>query len=174
MEVTSLEYMKKLSTVRTLLERVQVSPFTSVFVRDQVVTVMANVAADADESEEVMQHDGILFLASQFEARMDDVNTAAEQAAVERILKKSAIAMCRVSKGEEQCRSLEELGVVQRAVELCKCPFARNYSDAVLVACLALLRRVRSFLPLAIDQNLLQESIVDSFRELSIHQESYV
>jgi hypothetical protein len=174
MEITSLKIMKKLSTIETLLERVNQSPFTSVFVRDQVVTVMANMAADGSGREEVMHNKCLEFLSGQLETRMEGVKSPAEQAAVERILKKSAIALCRVCQGEELCQVFENLGIVQRAIELCKFPFTRNYSDSVLVACLALLRRVGSFLPHSVDKSLLQESLVDSFRELSICQESYV
>jgi hypothetical protein len=174
MEISSLKSMRQLSTVKKLLERVLVSPFTSVFARDQVVTVMANVAADSDGKEEVMTDDSIEFLATQLLCKLEHVNTPAEQAAVERILKKSAIALCRVCHTEETCVLLQDLGVVERAAELCKFPFTRNYSDAVLVACLALLKKAGSILPNAVDKSLLQESFVDSFRELSIHQESYV
>jgi hypothetical protein len=172
MEATSLQVMNKLSTMETLLDRASMSPFTSVFVRDQVVTVMANMAAEC--REEVMLNSSLEFLASQLETRMERAKTPAEQSAVERILKKSAIALCRVCQGEELAQVFESMGVVQRAVELCKFPFKRNYSDSVLVACLALLRRVGSFLPHSVDQSLLQESLVHSFREFSIHQESYV
>jgi hypothetical protein len=174
METSSLLYMRQLATVKTLLARVQTSPFTSVFARDQVVTVMANVAAVSDGKEEVMTSDSIEFLASQLLCKVEDVSAPAEQAAVERILKKSAIALCRVCHAEETCLLLQDLGVVERAAELCKFPAMRNYSDAVLVACLALLRRLSTMISLAVDQSLLQDSLVDSFRELSIHQESYV
>jgi hypothetical protein len=174
METSSIKCMKRLSTVRTLLDRMQASPFSSVFARDQVVTVMANVAADSDGREDVKEDDSMEFLAGQLLCRIEDVDSSAEQAAVERILKKSAIALCRVCQEENICVKLEALGVVERAEELCKCPSTRNYSDSVLVACLALLRRVGSFLPHSVDQSLLQESLVDSFRELSTHQESYV
>jgi len=135
---------------------------------------MANVAADSDGQEDVKQSGSVEFLAGQLLSRIEDVDSSAEQAAVERILKKAAIALCRVCQEEEICEKLAVLGVVERAEELCKCPSTRNYSDSVLVACLALLRRVGSFLPHSVDQSLLQESLVDSFRELSTHQESYV
>ena len=41
------------------------------------------------------------------------------------------------------CRDLLRLGGIDRLVELCKNSSERNYSDAVLVACLAVLRRVK-------------------------------
>ena len=41
------------------------------------------------------------------------------------------------------CAELVRLGGLSRLLELCKEPMERNYSDAVLVACLAVLRRVR-------------------------------
>ena len=42
------------------------------------------------------------------------------------------------------CNELLRLGGLTRLLELCKEPMERNYSDAVLVACLAVVRRVRN------------------------------
>ena len=77
-------------------------------------------------------------------------------------------------------------GSVDRLVQLCKDPSERNYSDAVLVACLAVLRRLKNNLeaenidmrPVFEELNasdLLQPKLVDSFMEYSSNkQESYV
>jgi hypothetical protein len=75
---------------------------------------------------------------------------------------------------------------VDRLVQLCKDPSERNYSDAVLVATLAVLRRLKNSLeaenldlrPVFEDLNasdLVQPKLVDSFMEYSTNkQESYV
>jgi hypothetical protein len=101
------------------------------------------------------------------------------------------------------CRDLLRLGGIDRLVELCKHPAERNYSDAVLVACLAVLRRVKHNLEskmredsedddghrnrvsedfrnlsLILDQldatDLVQPKLVDSFVEYSSSKHSYV
>ena len=102
------------------------------------------------------------------------------------------------------CRDLLRLGGIDRLVELCKNPSERNYSDAVLVACLAVLRRVKHNLEskmrdesdtefehsgsrtcedfrnlsLILDQldatDLVQPKLVDSFVEYSSTKHSYV
>ncbi len=73
------------------------------------------------------------------------------------------------------------LGGADRLVDLCKDSSERNCSDAVLVACLAVLRRLGANLEDAekvferLDASaLVQPKLVDSFLEYSAKQESYV
>lgn len=81
------------------------------------------------------------------------------------------------------------LGGIDRLVELCKDADERNHSDAVLVACLAVLRRLRANYVSSDQQDdqldrileglgatdLVQPKLVDSFMEFSTNkQESYV
>ena len=75
---------------------------------------------------------------------------------------------------------------MDRLVQLCKDPSERNYSDAVLVAALAVLRRLKNSLEAenfdlrpVFEQldasDLIQPKLVDSFMEYSASkQESYV
>ncbi len=81
------------------------------------------------------------------------------------------------------CFDVLRLGGADRLVELCKDPVERNYSDAVLVACLAVLRRMKNNLDnkdvsLVFEQldasDLVRPKLVDSFLEYSAKQESYV
>ena len=69
-------------------------------------------------------------------------------------------------------------------MELCRNPSERNYSDGVLVSCLAVLRRLNANLEdehqlkkilnqLKAD-DLVRPNLVDSFMEYSTKQESYV
>ena len=83
----------------------------------------------------------------------------------------------------EVCVEVIRLNGVDRLVELCKDSEERNFSDAVLVACLAVLRRLKnnlddSEISLVFDQlnatDLIQPRLMDSFLEYSAKQESYV
>ena len=174
MEPTCLENLLQCSTSKILMSRVESTPFISLFARDQVVTVLANLAGVEPGRKRILRDGGIEFLVSQLNVNVDTADTQAELEAVERMLKKSAIALCRLCLGEAECRLLEQVGGVERAVQLSQEPASRNYSDSVLVACLALVRRVSSNLNLEIEQSLIQDSLVQSFRELSSKHESYV
>ena len=57
--------------------------------------------------------------------------------------KNFSFAFSRLCNDSTVCRDLLRLGGIDRLVELCKNASERNYSDAVLVACLAVLRRVK-------------------------------
>jgi hypothetical protein len=64
-------------------------------------------------------------------------------------------------------------------VRLCKEADSRNYNDAVLVACLAVLRRVANHCGHGVFDNLkardlIDPKLMDSFLEYSSKQESYV
>jgi hypothetical protein len=81
------------------------------------------------------------------------------------------------------CSKLVRLGGLSRLVELCKEPMERNYSDAVLVACLAVIRRIRnvssnSDVSRMLDEteaaDLVRPKMAESFLEHSAKQESYV
>ena len=96
------------------------------------------------------------------------------------------IFICRLCNSTKVCRDLIRLSGVDRLVELCQNPSERNYSDAVLVSCLAVLRRLNA--NLESEQNaelkailkqlkandLVKPNLVDSFVEYSAKQESYV
>ena len=187
----ALEAMAAQATARILVDKMEAASSSSLFVRDQVVTVLANMAATRDGRHEVVDLSrGLEFLVNQLlitkigdhssGATIVSFHSPAEMEAAERILKKAAIALCRLCE-EADCRAAVEARggrqLVQRLVQLCQEPVARNGSDSVLVASLALLRRLGR--PAATEQtdgrlNLLQENLMDSFRELSSQQESYV
>ena len=174
MEPASMQYMLVHSTSRILLRRLKEAPTTSIFTRDQVVTVAANLAATKEGRERILETGGVELLVDQLSSRLEDLEDPAEVAATERVLKKSAIALCRICVDPETCRIMEDHGGVKRALQLCQDPGSRNWSDPVLVACLALLRRISTSLKLNIHPDVLNKSLVNSFRELSTTHESYV
>ena len=91
---------------------------------------------------------------------------------------------CRLCNSSKVCRDLIRLSGVDRLVELCQNPSERNYSDAVLVSCLAVLRRLNANLEQSEELqsilhqlkalNLIRTNLVDSFMEYSTKQESLV
>ena len=95
MEPGAVVAMKAHGTAKTLIGAVQQSPFVSMFAKDQVVTVIANMAANRDCRADIIEEEGMCFLVSLLSTNVESVGTAAEQAAAERVLKKTAIALSR-------------------------------------------------------------------------------
>ena len=117
----------------------------------QVVTILANMAANGNCRHEIQSLDGVGFLLSMLETEIpkpvmamdQQQENTAEVLAAERVQKKSAIALSRLCNDPTVCRDLIRLGGADRLVELCKNQEKRNHSDAILVACLAVLRRLK-------------------------------
>ena len=115
------------------------------------MTILANMAANANCRHEIQSIDGVGFLLSMLETKIPELIVEQEQErgnkaeilAAERVQKKSAIALSRLCNDPIVCRDLIRLGGADRLVELCKNQEKRNHSDAILVACLAVLRRLK-------------------------------
>ena len=95
MEPAAVLAMHVHSTATVLMRAVKASPFTSLFARDQVVTVLANLAAREECRAAILQKDGLGFLLSLLSTSPGASPTQAEGAAAERVLKKAAIALSR-------------------------------------------------------------------------------
>ncbi|KAF3829956.1 hypothetical protein GH733_001381 [Mirounga leonina] len=104
--------------------------------------------------------------------------TPAEVAACERVQQKAAVTLARLSRDPEVAREAVRLSCMSRLIELCRSPSERNSSDAVLVACLAALRRLAGVCPEGLQdsdfQQLVQPRLVDSFLLCSNMEESFV
>ena len=150
----------------------------------QVVTILANMAGNAACRPDIQSIDGVGFLLTMLDTRVVDAGLSqAEVLAAERVQKKSAIALSRLCNDPTVCRDVLRLGGIDRLVELCKDPDQRGASDAVLVACLAVLRRLKTNLGAEVGgvlcslkaDDLVRPKLVDSFVEHSAaKQESYV
>ena len=95
MEAGAVTAMQQYGTARALMKVVSESPFTSLFAKDQVVTVMANLASKEACRAEMLAEDGLCFLVSLLSTSPEKTGTPAETAAAERVLKKTAIALSR-------------------------------------------------------------------------------
>ena len=95
MEAGAVTAMQQFGTARALMKVVSESPFTSLFAKDQVVTVMANLASKEACRSEMLAEDGLCFLVSLLSTSPEKTGTPAETAPAERVLKKTAIALSR-------------------------------------------------------------------------------
>ena len=87
--------MKRCGTPEALVKSVRRSPFTTLFAKDQVVTVLANMAANANCRHDIEAINGVGFLLSMLETKMSNISNQSEVSAAERVQKKSAIALSR-------------------------------------------------------------------------------
>ena len=143
------------------------------------------MAGNTNCRPDIRSVDGVSFLMTMLETKTSSSQSQAELADAERVQKKSAIALSRLCNDAQVCYDVIRSGGADRLVELCRDPSERNYSDAVLVAALAVLRRLKSnldtedFSLVFYDQleagDLIKPKFVDSFVEFSSSKhESYV
>ena len=95
MEAAAVVSMQRQHTARALMRVVSDSPFTSLFAKDQVVTVLANLAGKEEARHDILAEDGLSFLVTLLDTTPEHTATPAETAAAERVLKKTAIALSR-------------------------------------------------------------------------------
>ncbi len=98
MEPGVVALMKKHHSVKVLLSAVRHS-LPSIYIQDQVATVLANMAATAECRGEVVKHGGLAvllkFLSSAKAVDVESKTDYALMAATERVQQKSAIALSR-------------------------------------------------------------------------------
>ncbi|KAI1301482.1 Protein inscuteable -like protein [Halotydeus destructor] len=105
--------------------------------------------------------------------------TSPETVAVERIQQKVAAALARLGSHRSCASLLHKLNGIQRLVQLCKEPQQRNFSDTVLLAALAALRRISATLGKSLFKqlgavDLVELDLNDAFVLYSCKSESYV
>ncbi|XP_064098526.1 protein inscuteable homolog isoform X2 [Macrobrachium nipponense] len=174
-----VEAMRKAGTAKVLLKAAKGNPNLSVFTKDQIATVLANLAGSRETAEEVVACGGVNILLGLLNTRPAPTHRLPEVATAERIQQKSAIALSRLCNDPDVAKVVAESGGAERLVHLCKDENERNHSDAVLVACLAALRKIAS--SLGSDElrdmdaaELVEPRLLDSFLIYSSRQESYV
>ncbi|PAA78314.1 hypothetical protein BOX15_Mlig003374g1 [Macrostomum lignano] len=145
----SFEYMLKYNTVRALVDACQLSKAASLFAKDQVATVLANMAAYAWCHQSLTRHNAIeLLLHFLSESPMGSCryssssSSGVQSSACERLQQKAAIALGRLARDASAAQIVVELTGANRLAQLCRRPEERNNSDAVLVAALAALRQI--------------------------------
>ncbi|MEE6498647.1 hypothetical protein FKM82_003192 [Ascaphus truei] len=129
------------------------------YARDQIVTILANMSILDQCASEIIQEN-------------------AEVSACERVQQKSAVTLARLCRDPDIARAAIKHNCIPRLIELCRSPDERHSSDAVLVACLAALRRLAAMCPDGLEdsdfQQLVKPRLVDSFLLCSNMEESFV
>uniref|UniRef100_A0A8C0KXQ9 Protein inscuteable homolog n=1 Tax=Canis lupus dingo TaxID=286419 RepID=A0A8C0KXQ9_CANLU len=177
-DTMACEMLLQLNAIRVLLEacsdkqRVD-TPYT----RDQIVTILANMSVLEQCASDIIQENGVQLIMGMLSEKPRS-GTPAEVAACERVQQKAAVTLARLSRDPEVAREAVRLSCMSRLIELCRSPSERNSSDAVLVACLAALRRLAGVCPEGLQdsdfQQLVQPRLVDSFLLCSNMEESFV
>ncbi|KAL1774145.1 inscuteable-like isoform X1 [Sigmodon hispidus] len=172
------EMLLQLNAIRVLLEacsdkqRVD-TPYT----RDQIVTILANMSVLEQCASDIIQENGIQLIMSMLSEKPRS-GTPAEVAACERVQQKAAVTLARLCQDPDVAQEAVRLSCMSRLIELCRSPSERNSSNAVLVACLAALRRLAGVCPEGLQdsdfQQLVQPRLVDSFLLCSNMEESFV
>ncbi|XP_019311954.2 protein inscuteable homolog [Panthera pardus] len=177
-DTMACEMLLQLNAIRVLLEacsdkqRVD-TPYT----RDQIVTILANMSVLEQCASDIIQENGVQLIMGMLSEKPRS-GTPAEVAACERVQQKAAVTLARLSRDPAVAREAVRLSCMSRLIELCRSPSERNSSDAVLVACLAALRRLAGVCPEGLQdsdfQQLVQPRLVDSFLLCSNMEESFV
>ncbi|XP_052509111.1 protein inscuteable homolog [Budorcas taxicolor] len=177
-DTMACEMLLQLNAIRILLEacsdkqRVD-TPYT----RDQIVTILANMSVLEQCASDIIQENGVQLIMGMLSEKPRS-GTPAEVAACERVQQKAAVTLARLSRDPAVAREAVRLSCMSRLIELCRSPSERNSSDAVLVACLAALRRLAGVCPEGLQdsdfQQLVQPRLVDSFLLCSNMEESFV
>nr|XP_040140642.1 protein inscuteable homolog isoform X2 [Ictidomys tridecemlineatus] len=177
-DTMACEMLLQLNAIRVLLEacrdkqRVD-TPYT----RDQIVTILANMSVLEQCASDIVQENGVQLIVGMLSEKPRS-GTPAEVAACERVQQKAAVTLARLSRDPDVAREAVRLSCMSRLIELCRSPSERNSSDAVLVACLAALRRLAGVCPEGLQdsdfQQLVQPRLVDSFLLCSNMEESFV
>ncbi|XP_013771875.1 uncharacterized protein LOC106457037 isoform X2 [Limulus polyphemus] len=180
LDTSTCDWLRKYHSARVLVSACRHGDVCdSVFVKDQVATVMANMAASSNSREEVVNSGAVVLLLCFLQARSSKFHSQAEIAACERVQQKSAIALSRLCTDNETSAKVIQMQGVQRLVRLCKDEKERNHSDSVLVACLAALKKIATacgteeFVKLEATE-LVKEKLWDSFQKYSSKHESFV
>ncbi|CAL1545823.1 unnamed protein product, partial [Lymnaea stagnalis] len=151
----------------------------SLFAKDQVATILANMAAINGCQESIRCCGGLDLLVSFLHQKPCLLSSTAERSACERVQQKAAIALMRLCQDTRHTYKVIRQKGIPRFIELCRDSQARNNSDAVLVACLAALRKVctlygRDGISNLDYQQLVTPQLMDSFLMCSHSDENFV
>ncbi|CAL1262284.1 unnamed protein product, partial [Larinioides sclopetarius] len=176
----ALQKMKECQVLEILVSACRSKPHAaSLFIKDQVGTVLANMAAKDDYRESLSSGGSLVLLLCFLQLRPSSAHGPPQLEACERIQQKAAIALARLCCNQETCNVVAEMQGIQRLVKLCKDRKERNDSDSVLVACLAALRKIAAarekeeIIKLGA-QELIEPRLWDAFLAHSSKRESYV
>ncbi|KAL3881407.1 hypothetical protein ACJMK2_027852 [Sinanodonta woodiana] len=179
MDSHTCEVLQQMSAPRHLIQCSNTRKAQSIFSKDQIATVLANMAVIDSARNDILRNDGLSVLVSFLQERPNQYTKEAEIAACERVQQKAAIALTRLCRDGETAQVIIDLHGIARLVQLCRNIKERNNSDAVLVASLAALRKICSLCQTpdmtSVDfQQLIKPRLMDSFLMCSRTDENFV
>lgn len=146
--------------------------------KDQIITLLANMSQKHQLL--VVSSGGLIFLIQTLlTVNAIDGMERTKMLSVERIQQKIAVALARLGTHKSTAKIIYKLNGVSRLIQLCKEPKERNYSDTVLLASIAALKRIaQSIGRLAFKElnacDLIDSKLQDTFIQYSIKNESLV
>lgn len=156
--------------------------FDRLLLIDQIITLLAN--ASHKHPLDIVSSGGLMYLLNALNIRVDGQGhhyqeDEAEQMAICRIQQKVAVAIARLAAHKSTAKIIFKLNGVHRLVHLCQDARQRNYSDTVLLACIAALKRIsqsigRSPFKELNALDLIDQKLKDSFAQYSHQKESLV
>lgn len=179
MDSQACDMLQQLDAPKLLIQASYLPKAKSLFVKDQIATVLANMATKSSSRGDIITYNGIPLLINYLQQRPSQYKQETEIAACERLQQKAAIALTRLCKDELTAQVIVDLQGVPRLVQLCRNIEERNNSDAVLVASLAALRKICALCPspemTTIDYlQLIKPRLMDSFLMCSHSDENFV
>ncbi|XP_052277363.1 protein inscuteable homolog [Dreissena polymorpha] len=179
MDSQTCDVLQGLDALKLLIHASGQPKAKSLFVKDQIATILANMATTDLSRRDIISYNGIPLLIHYLEQRPADCRQDAEVSACERLQQKAAIALTRLSKDGVTAAMIVELQGVPRLVQLCRSSEERNGSEAVLVASLAALRKICALCPCpditTVDYHqLIKPRLMDSFLMCSKTDENFV
>lgn len=154
--------------------------FHDIALLDQLATILANISSD--HPLEIISSGGLVYLLSALEmtpSGSDAEDDADIKSAIERIQQKVAAAFARLASNRSCASLIHRLGGLERLVMLIREPPFRNFSETVLIASLAAVRRISATLgkaPLASLKalDLIETDLREVFVKYSTKAETYV
>lgn len=179
MDSNASDILLYLKAPSILLQACHLNKATSIFSKDQVASILANMAVLESCQTEITQQNGIDLLLSYLHEDPTSFRNGVEIAACERVLQKAAIALTRLSREARHAQLIAESAGIPRLVKLCRNAETRNNSDAVLVACLAALRKICSIcghhsMQVNDVKQLIEPRLMDSFLICTHSDENFV
>ena len=171
-----------MDTIPSLLSFILNQVSTSIYILDQVATILANLAASQHTRDTLLHHDVVpallLFLGT-------DQDTQSKPAppllsATQRVQQKAAIAIGRLSAYPDICLSILSGGGLDRLVELSVCKDARMDSEFTLVSVVTAVRKICQTVDISPEihklgaQDILNSNILHSIQVYNPMQESFV
>ena len=155
----------------------------SVFLQEQSAALIAAMAITPEARSYLVAGQAVPLLLCVLQLRPSPLARAPEATSAGKAQTNAAVGLSRLAGEPEASRQMLELRAIDRLVRLCRDPRERAHrdADAVLVACLAILRKIAANVgsaALALSptdrRELLAPRLRDSFDLLAVRQESYV